>query len=115
MEETARALLEVQAVSRSISDLVVDDSDVSQRWLRQEPVGGSLCIHLKGLTLRRTLLHDDVLQVALVTFIPIDRIVIVVGEHTVLHVDITTVELDAVIRVAVNLDVIHFSTAANGH
>ena len=97
MEETARTLLEVQAVLGSISDLVVDDRDVRQRRLRQEPVGRTFGIHLKRFTLRRALLDDDVLQVALIALIPIHRVIVVVGENTVLHVDVATVKLDAVI------------------
>ena len=97
MEETTRSLFEVQAVLGSIRDLVVDDRDVRQGGLRQEPVGGALRVHLKGFTLRRTLLDDDVLQVALIALIPIHRVVVVVGENTVLHVDVATVKLDAII------------------
>ena len=61
------------------------------------------------------MLDDDVLKIALITLIPIDGIVVVTGEDAVLDVDIATVKLDAIIRVAMHLNVIYLCTATHGH
>ena len=51
------------------------------------------------------MLDNDVLQVALIALVPVDGVVIVVGKNPVLEIDVTAVKLDAIIGVAMNLNV----------
>ena len=53
------------------------------------------------------MLHDDVLQAAIVAIVRIERVIIVAGKNEVLAVHGATEELDAVIRAVVDLHIVH--------
>ena len=113
MEETTGQLFELHDERVIVSLLVRDNSHVRHGWLGQWLVC-ALCIHLERLTAAFwRLLDHDVLQVALVTLIPVDRVITRTRHHDVLRVYITTVKLDAVVRVVVDLQELNLSAVTN--
>src|SRR5210317_1273345 len=59
------------------------------------------------------LLNDDVLQVALVTLIPVNGIVVRIHNYQVLHIGCTTIEFNTIVRGLKDLDVVKLSAGAN--
>src|SRR5690606_16043613 len=68
-----------------------------------------------GSGLGRILLHDGVLDVALVALVEVDVVVIVAGQHDVPGIDGAAEPLDAIIEIAMHLHVLQVGAVAHAH
>ena len=47
--------------------------------------------------------------------IPINRIIEVIGKDAMFHIDVTAVELNAIVRITLDLDIVHGGTTTYGN